>query len=110
MEAVKDCLFCRIIRGEKKADLVYTGDYVVAFNDIRPQAPVHVLIVPKKHIRSINDISDEDRDIIFELFFRAKEIAKDKRIDRSGYKLVFNVERGGGQYIFHIHLHLIGGW
>jgi histidine triad (HIT) family protein len=110
MDASKDCLFCKIIRGEKEADFVYRGDTVVAFNDVRPQAPVHVLIVPRKHIRSINDLNDEDRPVVSELICRAGEIAKSKGIDQSGYRLVFNVERGGGQYIFHLHLHLMGGW
>jgi histidine triad (HIT) family protein len=110
MNSSKDYLFCRIIRGEKEADFVYKDERVVAFNDIRPQAPVHILIVPRNHIRSINDLSEEDRLLISDLIFRAKDIAKSKAIDRSGYRLVFNVERGGGQYIFHLHLHLIGGW
>jgi histidine triad (HIT) family protein len=107
---MKDCLFCRIIRGEKEADFVYTGETVVAFNDIRPQAPVHILIVPTKHIRSINDIADEDRHIVSEIIYTAQKLAEQRGIHQSGYKLVFNVERGGGQYIFHLHLHLIGGW
>jgi histidine triad (HIT) family protein len=110
MNSSKDCLFCRIIRGEKEADFVYKDEGVVAFNDIRPQAPVHILLVPTKHVRSVNDLNGEDRALISELILRAKELAKSKGIDRSGYHLVFNVERGGGQQIFHLHLHLIGGW
>jgi histidine triad (HIT) family protein len=107
---MKDCLFCQIIRGEKHADYVYNGETVVAFDDIRPQAPVHILIVPRNHIRSVNDIKDEDRSVVAELIYTAQKLAEEKGIHRSGYKLVFNVERGGGQYIFHLHLHLIGGW
>jgi histidine triad (HIT) family protein len=107
---MKDCLFCQIIRGEKHADYVYNGETVVAFDDIRPQAPVHILIVPRNHIRSVNDIKDEDRLVVAELIYTAQKLAVEKGIHRSGYKLVFNVERGGGQYIFHLHLHLIGGW
>jgi histidine triad (HIT) family protein len=110
MDSFKDCIFCRIIRGEKAADFVYKGERVVAFNDIRPQAPVHILIVPRKHIRSINDMNEEHHALISELLYRAREIAKSRSIARSGYRLVFNVERGGGQYIFHLHLHLLGGW
>jgi histidine triad (HIT) family protein len=105
-----DCLFCRIIRGEKEADFVCREAAVVAFKDIRPQAPVHILIVPRKHIRSINDIAEEDRSIVSELIYTAQKLAAEAGIHQSGYKLVFNVERGGGQYIFHLHLHLIGGW
>lgn len=107
---VEDCVFCQIIRGEKSADFVYQGEAVVAFKDIRPHAPVHILIVPKKHIRSINDLDEADRTIIGEMIFRAREIAKGQEISGSGYKLVYNVERGGGQYVFHVHLHLLGGW
>ncbi len=106
----KDCIFCQIIQGEKSGDFIYRGDSVVAFNDRNPQAPVHILILPIKHIRSVNDLADEDRTVVAEMFIRAKEIALEKGIARSGYKLVFNVERGGGQYVFHLHLHLIGGW
>jgi histidine triad (HIT) family protein len=105
-----NCLFCQIIRGERPADVVFQGDSVVAFKDIKPHAPVHLLLVPKKHIRSINDIGEADREVVSELFLTAKELAKNFGIDRSGYKLVFNVERGGGQFIFHLHLHLLGGW
>jgi len=107
---MKDCLFCRIVNGEKEADFVHRGERVVAFNDIRPQAPVHILIVPRKHIRSINDIAEEDEPVVSDLIYTAQKIAGQKGIHQSGYKLVFNVERGGGQYIFHLHLHLIGGW
>jgi histidine triad (HIT) family protein len=107
---MNDCLFCRIIRGEKQADFVHKGETVVAFKDIRPQAPVHLLIVPRKHIRSINDLEEEDRPIVSDLLFTARELAREAGIHQSGYKLLFNVERGGGQYIFHLHLHLIGGW
>ena len=106
----KDCIFCQIIRGEKPAQFVYQGDSVVAFKDQNPHAPVHILLVPRRHIRSINDLAEPDRAEIAELFFRAKEIAKEMGIAQSGYKLIFNVERGGGQYVFHLHLHLIGGW
>jgi histidine triad (HIT) family protein len=90
--------------------MVYQGKTVVAFKDIHPSAPVHILVVPRKHIRSINDVTEEDRPIIAEMISRARDIAEEMKIHQSGYKLVFNVERGGGQYIFHLHLHLIGGW
>lgn len=107
---VEDCVFCQIVRGEKDADFVYKGESVVAFKDIRPHAPVHILVVPRKHIRSINDLEEADRTIVEEMIFRASDIAKDQGISGSGYKLVYNVERGGGQFVFHLHLHLIGGW
>jgi histidine triad (HIT) family protein len=107
---VNDCIFCDIIRGEKTADFVFQGESVVAFRDINPHAPVHILIVPRNHIRSVNDLQQEDRMVISEMFMRARDIAKAQGIAQSGYKLVFNVERGGGQFVFHLHLHLLGGW
>ena len=104
------CIFCRIIRGEIPGEFVYEGETVVAFKDKNPQAPTHLLLVPRKHIRSLNDLEDEDRTVLSEMFFVAKQIAMDGGFARSGYKLVFNVERGGGQLVFHLHLHLLGGW
>ena len=106
----KDCIFCQIIQGEKPADFVCRGDSVVAFKDKNPQAPFHILILPVKHIRSVNDLTDQDWSVVAEMLIKAKDIAGDTGIARSGYKLVFNVERGGGQYVFHLHLHLVGGW
>jgi len=106
----KNCMFCQIIRGEKPADFVYQDESLVVFKDIRPHAPVHLLIVPRKHIRSVNDLTEEDTPIISEMIFKAKKIARDQEISESGYKLLFNIERGGGQVIFHLHMHLFGGW
>jgi histidine triad (HIT) family protein len=106
----KDCTFCKIIEGENAADFVYQDESLVVFKDIRPHATVHLLIVPREHIRSLNDIKEKDKDIIFRMIFKAKEIAKEHSIATSGYRLLFNVERGGGQVIFHLHLHLLGGW
>jgi histidine triad (HIT) family protein len=106
----EECIFCQIVAGNRPADLVYRNDALVVFKDIHPQAPVHLLIVPRKHIRSINALSEADRHIISELVFRAKDVADQLSIAESGYKLLFNVELGGGQIIFHLHLHLIGGW
>jgi len=106
----KNCLFCQIVKGEKPADFVYQDDSLVVFKDIRPHAPVHLLIVPRKHIRSVNDLREEDKEIISDMIFKAKEIARGQEISESGYKLIFNIERGGGQVIFHLHMHLLGGW
>ena len=104
------CLFCRIIRGETPTEILYDNEYLVVFRDIRPQAPVHLLIVPKKHIRSVNDLSATDTPILGELFQAAREMAKRLGISADGYRLFVNVERGGGQVIFHLHMHLLGGW
>jgi histidine triad (HIT) family protein len=104
------CTFCKIIKGEQSADFLYQDESLVVIKDIRPHAPVHVLIVPREHIRSVNDLREKDGGIISEMIFRAKEMAKELSIAQSGYRLLFNVERGGGQVIFHLHLHLLGGW
>ena len=106
----ENCTFCKIIRGEKSADFLYQDESLVVFKDIRPHAPVHLLIVPREHIRSMNDLKEKDKDTIFKMIVKAKEMAKKHSIAESGYRLVFNVERGGGQVIFHLHLHLLGGW
>jgi len=106
----RDCLFCQIVRKARPAEIVYEDRSLVVFKDAYPHAPVHLLIVPRKHIRSVNDLADEDREIISEMIFRAKELARESKISASGYKLLFNVERGAGQVIFHLHLHLTGGW
>ena len=106
----ENCTFCKIIGGEKSADFLYQDESLVVFKDIRPHAPVHLLIVPREHIRSLNDLKEKDKDTIFKMMVRAKEMAKENSIAESGYRLVFNVERGGGQVIFHLHLHLLGGW
>ena len=104
------CLFCQIAGGQTPTEMLYEDDTMVVFKDIKPHAPVHLLIVPKKHIRSANDITEEDGPILAAMFMVAKEMAKEQGVAKSGYKLLFNVERGGGQVIFHLHLHLIGGW
>jgi histidine triad (HIT) family protein len=106
----KDCTFCKIIKGEKSADFLYQDESLVVFKDIRPHAPVHLLVVPREHIRSVNDLKEHNKDTIFKMILRAKEMAREQAIAESGYRLVFNVERGGGQVIFHLHLHLLGGW
>ena len=102
-----DCLFCKIIEKKIPASLVYEDDRVIAFNDISPQAPTHILVLPKRHIETLNDISTEDDQLIGELVRRAMTIAKDRKI--SSFRTVFNTNREAGQSVFHIHLHLLGG-
>ncbi len=106
----ENCIFCKIIKGEKSADFVYQDESLVVFKDIRPHSPVHLLVVPREHIRSVNDLKETDRDIVFKMVMKAKEMAKKHSIAESGYRLLLNVEQGGGQVIFHLHLHLLGGW
>ena len=105
-----NCLFCAITEGKMDTKFEYENDSVVVFKDINPHAPVHWLIVPKQHIRSINDITEADRTIIAEMTDVARQMAKQAGINKSGYKLLFNVESGGGQVVFHLHMHLLGGW
>lgn len=102
-------LFLKIISGDIPADIVYETDEVLAFRDINPQAPVHILIIPKIHIRTANDISDDQAGLIGRLFVAARDIANAEGIAESGYRLVMNCNRAGGQEVFHIHLHLMGG-
>ena len=106
----QDCIFCRIANGQTDTEILFQTDTLVVFKDINPHAPVHLLFVPRKHIRSVNDLTDADKGILSELIMVAKYMAKAHGVARSGYKLLYNVERGGGQVIFHLHLHLIGGW
>lgn len=106
----KGCIFCQIAYGQTDTEMLYQSDSLVVFKDINPHAPVHLLLVPKKHIRSINDVTEADQGILAELILVAKQMAREHGVARSGYKLLYNVERGGGQFIFHLHLHLIGGW
>ena len=105
----ENCTFCQIIEGKKPADFVYQDESLIVIKDIRPHAPVHLLVIPREHIRSINDLEEKDKDIVFKMIMKAREISKDHSITQSGYRLLFNVERGGGQVIFHLHLHLLGG-
>ena len=105
----KNCIFCQIAQGQTDTQMLYQSDTLVVFKDINPHAPLHLLLVPKKHIRSVNDLTDADREILAELTMVAKEMAREHGVAKSGYKLLFNVERGGGQLIFHLHMHLLGG-
>ncbi|MCD6402409.1 histidine triad nucleotide-binding protein [bacterium] len=104
-----DCIFCKIIKKEVPADIVYEDEKIIAFKDIKPMAPVHILIIPKKHIPAITDIKEEDVELMGRLIFVAKKIADDLTISKQGYKLLFRVKEHGGQEVNHIHLHLIGG-
>lgn len=104
-----DCLFCKIIAGEIPSGKVYEDEYVYAFNDISPEAPVHVLIVPKAHIASCNEITEENAEIISKIFLAAKKIAEEKSIAEGGYRVVNNCGDDGGQTVKHLHFHLLGG-
>jgi histidine triad (HIT) family protein len=105
----EETLFTKIIAGEIPADIVYEDDAVLAFRDINPQAPTHVLIIPKKPIPTINDLTEEDSALIGKLFLVAKKIAADEGFADDGYRVVMNCNEAAGQTVFHIHLHLLGG-
>jgi histidine triad (HIT) family protein len=104
-----DCLFCKIVGREIPGSIVYEDERVLAFNDINPQAPTHVLLVPKRHIASLNELTPDDDQIVGELARRAAAIARERGIATGGYRTVFNTNRDAGQTVFHIHLHLLGG-
>jgi len=104
------CIFCQIAEGGTDTQLVYENRSLVVFRDIRPHAPVHWLVVPRRHIRSVNDLTEADTPLVAEMLNTARMMADRAGIAQSGYKLLFNVEQGGGQVIFHLHLHLLGGW
>jgi len=104
-----DCLFCKIINREIPGSIVYEDDHLIAFNDINLQAPTHVLIVPKRHIASLNELSEDEDQIVGELVRRAAAIAAARGIAAGGYRTVFNTNRDGGQTVLHVHLHLLGG-
>ena len=104
-----NCLFCNIVAGEIPADIVYEDDSIIAFRDINPQAPVHILIIPKLHISTLNDLKSEHAELIGELILSAKDIAKKEGISDAGYRTGFNCNKAAGQTVYHIHLHLLGG-
>ena len=104
-----ECLFCKIINREIQASIVYEDERVLAFNDINPHAPTHVLIVPKRHVGSLNELSSDDDEMVGEIVRRAAAIAKERGISAGGFRTVFNTNRDAGQTVFHLHLHLMGG-
>ena len=106
---MEDCLFCKIVKGEIPCTKVYEDDKVFSFKDIDPKAPVHILIVPKKHISSLNEITEEDSELIAYIFTVIKKLAKELGVAESGYRVVSNCGEDGGQSVFHIHFHLLGG-
>ena len=103
------CLFCRIVNREIPADIVFEDDEVLAFNDINPQAPTHVLIVPKRHIATLNDLEEGDLALVGRLQFTAALLAKERGFAEAGYRVVMNCNDEGGQTVYHIHMHLMGG-
>jgi len=106
---MSDCIFCRIAAGEIPADIVYEDDLVVGFRDLSPQAPTHVLLIPRKHIATLNDLAPEDDAIIARLYTAAVQVAAREGLAERGYRTLINCNADGGQTVFHVHLHLMGG-
>lgn len=105
----KNCIFCQLIDGYLPADIVYQDELVVAFNDINPRAPVHILVIPRLHIETLNDFSTENAELLGHLVLTGQKIAREKHIDSSGYRLVCNCNKEGGQVVYHVHFHILGG-
>ena len=106
---MSDCIFCKIIKGEIPTKFIYQDDMVVAFHDANPITPIHALIIPKRHIQTIDDLKKEDENLAGRIIMTAQKIARDLNISENGYKLLFRVKKHGGQEVDHIHLHLLGG-
>ncbi|MDR1012298.1 MAG: histidine triad nucleotide-binding protein [Coxiellaceae bacterium] len=104
-----ECIFCKIVNGVLPANVVYEDEKIIAFDDIYPKAPYHKLIIPREHIPTLNELVPENKDLISEMIFLAKKLAKEYKIDRSGYRILINCNHDSGQVVFHLHLHLLGG-
>ncbi len=104
-----DCIFCKIAAGEIPANIVYEDEHVIGFHDLNPQAPIHILLIPRKHIATINDLQAEDDIILGRLYRAAAQVAQQEGLSQEGYRTVMNCNAAGGQTVFHIHLHLLGG-
>jgi histidine triad (HIT) family protein len=106
---MSDCIFCKIASGEIAGDIVYETDDVLAFRDLHPQAPTHVLVIPRHHIATINDLQADDAELVGKMFLAAKQVAAEEDISEFGYRTIMNCNAGAGQSVFHIHLHVLGG-
>lgn len=104
-----DCIFCKIARGEIPSKTVLEDEHFIAFDDIAPLAPVHTLVIPKKHIPNIGGAADEDRELLGRLMLAARDVARLKGVDESGFRLIANTRSDGGQEVYHLHVHVIGG-
>ena len=103
------CIFCQIANNILPANIIYQDEEIISFDDIHPKAPIHKLIIPRKHIATLNDLSKEDESLISRMIFIAKKLASDLNIDQNGYRIAINCNKDGGQEVYHLHLHLLGG-
>ena len=106
---MKECLFCKIVDKEIPAEIVFENNKLLAFNDIDPQAPIHILIISKEHITTTNDLTSKHKELLGDIVLAAKRLASEYDIAENGYRMVFNCNKNGGQAVYHIHLHLLGG-
>jgi histidine triad (HIT) family protein len=106
---MSDCLFCKMVAGEIQPDVVYEDDEVLAFRDLNPQAPLHVLVIPRVHIATTNELTPDNADVVGKMYLAAKQIAADAGVAEPGYRMVMNCNAGAGQSVYHIHLHVLGG-
>jgi len=106
---MSDCIFCKIVAGEIKADVVYENEHVLAFRDINPVMPQHLLIIPKQHIATVNDLTPQHSETVGQMYLASAALAKELGFAEKGYRTVINCNRDGGQLVFHLHLHLLGG-
>ncbi len=106
---MEDCIFCKIVNKDIPAELIFEDERILAFNDSNPQAPIHILIIPKEHFASLNDIPEEKKELLSHILLRARQIAQNIGIEEKGYRIVLNTARDSGQEVFHIHFHLLGG-
>ena len=104
-----DCIFCKIVKGEIPSDKVYEDEKVLAFKDINPEAPVHILVIPKEHIKSVNEVNDENASIVAHIFTIISKIAKEQGIDKDGYRVISNIGDNAGQTVHHMNFHILGG-
>jgi histidine triad (HIT) family protein len=109
MEGSSSCIFCRIARGEIRTRLIHESDAILAFHDVNPQAPTHVLVIPRNHVASLEALQAEDAELAGRLLLEVAEIARSLKLDKTGYRVVTNVGEDGGQSVAHLHLHLLGG-
>ena len=108
-DVAEDCIFCKIASKEIPSDIVYEDDTVIAFKDINPQAPTHFVLIPKKHIATVLSLTHEDQELIGHMFLVAASLAREQQIAQDGFRVVTNCNKDGGQTVFHLHMHLLGG-
>lgn len=106
---MEDCIFCKIVKGDIPSEKVYEDELILAFKDINPEAPIHIVVIPKKHIESLNELTEKDADIVAHIYIKTKELAQELGINKKGYRIVTNCGEQGGQTVNHLHFHVLGG-